>query len=85
MQKTLCKTRECTRQAANRHGSKAPRYVCGQRMEKGLAADLHLHSQHLHAQILALPRVMSLAVFFIFYFVLFIDYFLFESLNILQQ
>ncbi len=32
-------------------------------VEKGLAADLH-------AQTLALPQVMSLAVFFIFYFVL---------------
>ncbi len=40
---------------------------------------------HLHAQILGLPRVMSLAVFFMFYFFLFIDYYLFESLNILQQ
>ncbi len=43
--------------------------------EKGLAADLHLHFQLLHAQTLALSLVMSLAVFFIFYFVLFIDYF----------
>ncbi len=36
--------------------------------DKGLAADLH-------SQTLALPRVMSLAVFLIFYFVLFIDIF----------
>ncbi len=33
---------------------------------------LHLHSQHLHAQILALPRVMSLAVFLILFYLLII-------------
>lgn len=31
-QNTMCKTRERTCRAANRHRSKAPRYVCGQRM-----------------------------------------------------
>ncbi len=43
---------------------------------QGLAANMHLHSQTP-----ALPQVTSLAVFFI----LFIKYFLIESLNILQQ
>ncbi len=41
--------------------------ILGTNGEKGLAADLHLH-----AQTLALQRVMSLAVFFILFYLLII-------------